>query len=122
MLIFEALQSGEKHGLRIYQTSDTTGFSSFTIGYNISKSMEGWYMTESGETTIVDLPSEHITVELGDSLSVISQNSGVTLDEIKSLNKLNSDTIFPGQKLKIPATIPQTPESEFEPPPPTTTI
>ena len=68
--------------------------------------------TNNGEATIVNPSSEYITVELGDSLWVISQNLGVTLDEIKSLNNLASDTIYPGQKLKIPDAGPRAPESE----------
>ena len=71
---------------------------------------------KNGETTIVNPQSEYITVELGDSLWVISQNLGVALDEIKSFNNLISDTIYPGQQLKIPATAPQTWESEPEHP------
>ena len=67
---------------------------------------------KNGETNICNPPSQNITVELGDSLWVISQNYGIAMDEIKSFNNLISDTIYPGQKLKILATAPQTPESK----------
>ncbi|MFW6035390.1 MAG: L,D-transpeptidase family protein [Halothermotrichaceae bacterium] len=42
------------------------------------------------------------TVRPGDSLWKISQRYGITVANIKSLNNLDSNTIYPGQKLKIP--------------------
>lgn len=41
-------------------------------------------------------------VKTGDSLGIIAQKNSTTIREIKSLNKLNNDTIFVGQKIKIP--------------------
>ena len=41
-------------------------------------------------------------VKFGDSLGLIAQKHGVTIKSIKKLNALKSDTIFSGQKLKIP--------------------
>lgn len=49
-------------------------------------------------TTVV--PSTH-TVKRGDSLSRISAKYNVTIRAIKSLNGLRSNTLIPGQKLKI---------------------
>ena len=40
-------------------------------------------------------------VKSGDSLSVIAQKHGTTVDSLKRANKLKSDTIQPGQKLVI---------------------
>ena len=45
------------------------------------------------------------TVKKGDTLWVLAQRylgNGSKYKEIKSLNALNSDTIYPGQSLKIP--------------------
>ncbi|SHN30107.1 LysM peptidoglycan-binding domain-containing protein [Gracilibacillus kekensis] len=44
------------------------------------------------------------TVKSGDTLSHIGQNYGVTVSNLKKWNKLNSDTIYIGQKLNIGAT------------------
>ena len=41
------------------------------------------------------------TVEHGDSLYVIAKRNNKTIDQIKSLNGLKSNFIFPGQKLRV---------------------
>ena len=38
----------------------------------------------------------------GDTLSVIAQAVGVPISTLRQINNLKSDTIFVGQKLKIP--------------------
>ncbi len=43
------------------------------------------------------------TVKSGDSLSIISKAAGVSVATLKKINRLNSDMIRIGQKLKIPA-------------------
>lgn len=40
-----------------------------------------------------------ITVKNGDTLYSISKNNNISLDKLKSINNLKSNTIFPGQKL-----------------------
>jgi peptidoglycan DL-endopeptidase LytE len=41
------------------------------------------------------------TVKAGDSLSSIAKFAGLTVDELKTINKLRIDILFPGQILKI---------------------
>lgn len=52
-----------------------------------------------------DTTTTTYTVVAGDSLSVIAKRFNTTVNEIKSLNKLTSNTIYVGQKLKIPGKI-----------------
>ena len=42
------------------------------------------------------------TVKAGDSLYSIAKNFGVTIDTLRSFNKLNSDLLSIGQKINIP--------------------
>lgn len=60
-------------------------------------------------------PSPYIeyTVRLGDTLWLISQRYGTTVDAIRSLNGLTSDVLHIGQVLKIPSTTSAAP-SYFE--------
>ena len=45
---------------------------------------------------------KEIEVRRGDTLSVIAQAVGVPISTLRQINNLKSDTIFVGQKLKIP--------------------
>ena len=54
---------------------------------------------------IAALKDEEVTdyqVKTGDSLSVIAQKHHTTVKAISDLNNLKNNTIFPGQKLRIP--------------------
>ena len=44
---------------------------------------------------------KHITVQRGQTLWMIAQASGVTIDEIREWNHLASDNLSPGQRLRI---------------------
>lgn len=45
-----------------------------------------------------------VTVKSGDTLSHIAVRTGVSVSELKSINGLRSDTIFPGQSLRLGGT------------------
>ncbi|MCI1858400.1 MAG: LysM peptidoglycan-binding domain-containing protein [Sporolactobacillus sp.] len=49
-------------------------------------------------------------VSTGDSLWVISRDNGISVAQIRSYNKLKSDTIYPGQKLLVSKPIAKTDE------------
>lgn len=54
-----------------------------------------------GQTLIVNKPV-YYTVKKGDSLTQIAKNYGTTVQTIKDLNKLTSNTIYVGQRLTLP--------------------
>lgn len=63
-------------------------------------------VSETASKTVIELPQETISsntyvVRTGDTLSKIAKKADTTVAELKALNKLPSDTIKIGQKLKI---------------------
>lgn len=52
-------------------------------------------------TSTSSIPAEHV-VKRGESLSEISIRYNVTIRSIKAVNNLNRDTVYVGQKIKIP--------------------
>lgn len=57
-------------------------------------------MNETGATSVYKVKKD-------DSLYKIGQHFGVSVQGIKSLNHLSSETIFPGQNLALPASLPE---------------
>ena len=58
-----------------------------------------------GQTLLIPLPKEEYiiyTVIKGDSLYQIARKNNTTVDEIKKLNNLTTNTLTIGQELKIP--------------------
>jgi LysM repeat protein len=78
---------------------------------SITKGEDGktWYQVKlaSGKvgyvrSDVVTTTNEALyTVQAGDTLTKISKQTGLSIDKIKQLNKLTSDTIQVGQKLKL---------------------
>jgi len=58
--------------------------------------------SSSTQTKKVSKPKVHV-VARGDSLSKISAKYNVTINALKRLNKLKRDTVYLGQKIKLPA-------------------
>lgn len=56
--------------------------------------------TPPGET---DQPWQYYTVQRGDTLFSIAQRFQTTVEELKQLNGLADNTIYVGQRLKVPA-------------------
>ena len=56
--------------------------------------------TQNANSSTSNTPKYHI-VKQGDTLSAISRKYKVSVQNIQKWNKLKSDKIFPGQKLKI---------------------
>lgn len=60
----------------------------------------------SGESNEQEITGSTYTVKAGDSLYSIAQKYGTTVDELKSLNNLTSNTLSIGQVLIIPSKSP----------------
>ncbi|MFP4393845.1 MAG: LysM peptidoglycan-binding domain-containing protein [Anaerolineales bacterium] len=56
--------------------------------------------------TPTPIPPETYVVQSGDLLSTIAQSHGITVDELKAYNDLNSDIIVEGETLLIPPPTP----------------
>ncbi|WP_228460254.1 LysM peptidoglycan-binding domain-containing protein [Cytobacillus dafuensis] len=70
--------------------------SSFALTTNEAKALSGTY-----------------TVKEGDSLYRISKENGISIKELKSINKLTSDKIYIGQTLEVPVKL-QTPGDSLQ--------
>ncbi|WP_156290355.1 LysM peptidoglycan-binding domain-containing protein [Oceanobacillus salinisoli] len=55
-------------------------------------------------TTQIEQTLDVYTVKTGDSLSLIAKNHDVTVNALKEVNQLRSDTIYVGQLLNLPYT------------------
>lgn len=60
----------------------------------------------TGESNEQEVTGSTYTVKAGDSLYSIAQKYGTTVDELKRLNNLTSNTLSVGQVLRIPTTSP----------------
>jgi membrane-bound lytic murein transglycosylase D len=97
----------QKHGTSVTNIKNWNNLRSNTIRvgqklaiYKKDGSMET--NLASNTTTSTGTSPQFYTVQPGDSLWIISKKfDGVTIDQIKKLNNLNSNQIKPGQKLKI---------------------
>lgn len=58
-------------------------------------------LTALSAVAAANISASEITVDSGDTLWSLSSEAGKTVEEVKSLNNLTSDLIFPGDVLKI---------------------
>lgn len=63
--------------------------------------LTGVNLTSDHEFKVEAKTVKTYTVKKGDNLFRIAKNHGVTLNNLKKINKLNSNIIKPGQKLKL---------------------
>ena len=93
-----------KHGVTVTQVKEWNNLAS-----NLIKPGQTLYLyddTESSSGNLADnssttRSSRTYTVRAGDSLWIISQKHSLSVEQIKRLNNLNSNSIKPGQKLII---------------------
>jgi membrane-bound lytic murein transglycosylase D len=97
----------QKHGTTVTNLKNWNDLSSTTIkvGQKLTILKKGSSIDTNLAINTVTSPTqtpEFYTVQPGDSLWIISKKfDGLTIDQIKKLNNLNSNQIKPGQKLKI---------------------
>jgi len=84
--------------LELVRKYDLKGAGSWALGQENASVWENYSVWLNGD------PAEYIvhTVANGDTLWILSQRFGVTVNDIKNFNKLKSDTLLVGQELKIP--------------------
>ena len=90
----------EKFGISIADLKRQNYLSSDTIH-------PGQYLYCSNDAHLSS-PESIYRVKKGDSLWEVSEKFGISVADLKRQNYLSSDTIHPGQKLQIPAGLPQT--------------
>ncbi|MGN5650747.1 LysM peptidoglycan-binding domain-containing protein [Bacillus sp. Brlt_9] len=94
-----------KDGWYYISTGSVKGYmySSYLSAPSYEGTNEGNSNNSGGSTNSNNSNQENVyyTVKSGDTLYRISVNNNTTVNNIKSLNNLNSDTISPGQKLLI---------------------
>jgi membrane-bound lytic murein transglycosylase D len=99
----------QKHGTTVTNLKAWNNLSSNTI--KIGQKLDIYTKSSAFEKTIAQADNRNVvagdnpktyTVQPGDSLWLISKKlNGVTVDQIKKLNNLNTNQIKPGQKLII---------------------
>jgi membrane-bound lytic murein transglycosylase D len=96
----------QKHGTTVTNIKNWNNLSSNTIKVGqklaIYKKGGSFESNLANNNATLDNANQFYTVKPGDSLWIISKKfNGVTIEQIKKLNNLNSNQIKPGQKLKI---------------------
>ncbi|MGX2961690.1 LysM peptidoglycan-binding domain-containing protein [Peribacillus sp. JNUCC 23] len=99
------IKIANKYGITLGELKNLNALSS-TVIYPGDKII----ISETKNSTVVELPStetnntqniQSYAVKNGDSLWKIANNNGTTISNIKTINNLSSDTIYPGQVLQL---------------------
>ncbi len=69
-------------------------------------------LTALSAVAAANISASEVTVDSGDTLWSLSSEAGKSVEEVKSLNNLTSDIIFPGDVLKIDGEAPAAPAEE----------
>ncbi|PZX59237.1 membrane-bound lytic murein transglycosylase D [Algoriphagus ratkowskyi] len=92
----------QRHGVSVTQIKSWNNLSSNLIRVGQTLKINSGIAGNIASTKINTLGQTTYTVQPGDSLWIISRkHEGLTVDQIKRLNNLNSNNIKPGQKLII---------------------
>jgi LysM repeat protein len=86
--------------VRLEGYASRVGFFLAVLLFSICCCLISWQTAQAGEP--VAGPGRYV-VQPGDSLFIIGGRHGVTVEELKRLNQLYGDLIFPGQVLTVPA-------------------
>ena len=95
-----------RHGITPAQLAAANGITLHTIlnpGHRLKVPDASFVVADAPESTL-DMggaAGPTITVQPGDSLWNIARNNGMTVEEIKALNALSSDSLRPGQSLRL---------------------
>ena len=92
----------QKYGITVDELKRANGLKSNALNAGQKLTIpKGYKYTPNKESTSSSSPSKH-TVRSGESLYVIAQKYGITVNELKSANGLKNNVLRPGQKLTIP--------------------
>lgn len=89
-----------KHGLSVAQLKSMNGLSSDMIYAGQKLTVKTGATTNPVTNTQTSNASSY-TVKSGDSLWSIANKHGLSISQLKSINHLSSDMIYPGQKLMV---------------------
>ena len=81
---------------------DTTASSESTVAADVATAFDNNAPEEVVETPAPQQKTKIHVVKRGDTLGKIAQRYGVTINQIKKLNKIKGSRITVGQRLKIP--------------------
>lgn len=94
---------GQKHGISVAQIKAWNGLENdFISPGQVLKVTNNANQSKPAPTPA--LPAGSYTVKNGDTLYKIASELGFSVSEIKTLNQLKSDTIYPGQKIQTKKT------------------
>jgi len=92
------------HGVTVEAIQQSNGMTNYNLSVGQVLIIPGSETPEAPVTTPPSTVSLTYTVQKGDTLSSIANSVGITVTELKELNKLTSDALSVGQVLKVTKT------------------